>query len=80
MDYYLGEIELLPYGFAPMYFLPCDGRILPIAPNTALYSLIGTRFGGDAKTTFALPNLSDVSPVSGTAYYICVAGMYPARD
>ncbi len=80
MDYYLGEIELFPYTFEPEGFSLCNGRLLQIQSNTALYSLIGTRFGGDGRTTFNLPNLTDVSPVGGTAYYICVAGIYPTRE
>lgn len=56
-DFYLGEIRVFPYGKTPQGWLPCDGRILPIAQYTALYSLIWTNYGGDGRSTFALPDL-----------------------
>lgn len=58
--------------------LPADGRLLTIAGNTALFSLLGTAFGGDGRTTFALPNLRSVAP-NGLTYYICDRGVYPSR-
>jgi microcystin-dependent protein len=57
MDPLLGEIRLMPYSFAPNGWLPCDGRLLPINQQTALYSLLGTMYGGDGRVTFALPDL-----------------------
>lgn len=57
-DYYLGEIVEAGWNFAPMDFLPCDGRLVQIAEYSALYSLIGTAYGGDGTTTFGLPNLN----------------------
>jgi microcystin-dependent protein len=54
---FLGQILLVPYNFAPSGWALCQGQILPIAQNTALFSLIGTTYGGDGKTTFALPDL-----------------------
>ncbi len=80
MDYFLGQIELFPYSFAPMGWLLCNGAILQIQQNTALYSLIGTKFGGNGTTTFALPNLQGAEPTPGTGFYICVSGIYPTRD
>jgi microcystin-dependent protein len=56
-DPFLGEIRLFPYDFAPVGWAPCDGRLLSIALNSALFSLLGTTYGGDGKTTFALPDL-----------------------
>lgn len=53
----LGEICQFPYSFAPRNWSYCHGQILPIQQNTALYSLLGTTYGGDGKTTFALPDL-----------------------
>jgi microcystin-dependent protein len=58
MDPYLGEIKLVPYTFAPVGWLPCQGQLLSIADNSALFSLLGTTYGGDGSSTFALPNLS----------------------
>jgi len=54
---FLGEIRLVPYNFAPRGWAFCDGQILPIAQNTALFSLLGTTYGGNGQTTFALPDL-----------------------
>jgi microcystin-dependent protein len=54
---FLGEIVLLPYNFAPRGYAFCSGQILPIAQNTALFSLLGTTYGGNGQTTFALPDL-----------------------
>jgi microcystin-dependent protein len=56
-DPFLGEIRLFPYDFTPAGWAPCDGRLIPIAVNSALFSLLGDLYGGDGKTTFALPDL-----------------------
>jgi microcystin-dependent protein len=80
MDYYLGEIELFAYQFVPMGFLLCNGNILQVVQNQALFSLIGNKFGGNGTTTFALPNLLNDTPISGMNYYMCISGIYPSRD
>jgi microcystin-dependent protein len=54
---FLGEIMLVPYNFAPRGWAFCQGQILSIAQNTALFSLLGTTYGGNGQTTFALPDL-----------------------
>ena len=54
---YLGELMTVAFNFAPRGWALCDGQLLPIASNTALFSLLGTAFGGDGRTTFALPDL-----------------------
>lgn len=56
-DNFLGEIRLFPMNWAPQGWHVCDGTVLPITGNQALYSLIGIAYGGDGKTTFALPDL-----------------------
>jgi microcystin-dependent protein len=61
---YLGEILLVPYNFAPRGWAFCQGQILPIEQNTALFSLLGTTYGGDGIQTFALPDLRGRSPIS----------------
>lgn len=63
MDPFLGEIRLFSWDWAPEGWLPCDGRQLQIQNNVALYSLLGTIYGGDGKTTFCLPNLIGRTPV-----------------
>ena len=57
MDAYVGEIRLFPFTFAPRNWLLCQGQLLAIRQNTALFSLLGTNFGGDGRTSFGLPNL-----------------------
>jgi microcystin-dependent protein len=77
MEPFLGSILLVPYNFAPERWAPCNGALLSITRNTALYSLLGTTFGGDGKTTFALPTL--VPPADGMHYIIAMEGVYPTR-
>ena len=60
---YLGEIDLVPYNFSPTGWAECNGQLLPISSNTALFSLLGTMYGGDGKSNFALPDLRDRVPV-----------------
>ena len=56
-DPFVAEIRMFPFNFAPKGWAFCDGQILPISQNTALFSLLGTTYGGDGKSTFALPDL-----------------------
>ena len=80
MDIFLGLIRLLPYSFIPKGWLPCEGQLLQIQQSTALFSLIGTKFGGDGRTTFALPDLRGFEPQPGTRYAIAITGLYPERS
>ncbi|GAN78553.1 phage tail protein [Acidisphaera rubrifaciens] len=67
---YLGEIDLFAFGFAPRGYALCNGQLLPIVQNQALFSLLGTQFGGDGQTTFALPDLRGCCVVGAdTAQY-----------
>jgi microcystin-dependent protein len=56
-DPFVAEIRIFPFNFAPTGWAFCDGQLLPLSQNTALFSLLGTTYGGDGKSTFALPNL-----------------------
>lgn len=56
-DPFVAEIRIFPFTFAPKGWAFCNGQILPISQNTALFSLLGTTYGGDGKSTFALPDL-----------------------
>jgi microcystin-dependent protein len=60
---FLGQIMIVSYDFAPKGWALCQGQILPINQNTALFSLLGTTFGGDGRTTFALPDLRGRVPI-----------------
>jgi microcystin-dependent protein len=62
-EQFVAEIKMFAGNFAPTGWATCDGQLLPISQNTALFSLIGTFYGGDGKSTFALPNLQDSAPM-----------------
>jgi microcystin-dependent protein len=57
MDPFVAEIRIFPFNFAPKGWAFCDGQLLPLSQNTALFSLLGTTYGGDGKSNFALPNV-----------------------
>ena len=57
MEPFIGQIQAFGFNFPPRGWSHCNGQLLPIAQNTALFSLLGTTFGGDGRTTFALPDL-----------------------
>ena len=80
MDPFVGQIQLFAFPFAPRNWMSCEGQILPIQQYTVLFSLLGTTYGGDGKTTFALPNLRGKVPVKGAHYCIAVEGLYPPRQ
>jgi microcystin-dependent protein len=61
---FLGEIRIIGFSFAPRGWAICNGQLLPISQNTALFSILGTYFGGDGKVTFGLPNLQGHTPIS----------------
>ena len=69
MDPYLGEIKLVPWSFAPRGWALCNGALLPIAQNTALFSLLGTYYGGNGVNTFQLPDLRGRVPVHMGSLY-----------
>ncbi len=60
---FVAEIRIFPFIFAPKGWAMCNGQLLPLSQNTALFSLLGTTYGGDGKSTFALPNLLDNAPM-----------------
>ncbi|QLE87646.1 phage tail protein [Shewanella sp. Scap07] len=60
---FIGEIKMVGFNFAPRSYSLCDGQLLAISQNTSLFSLIGTIYGGDGRTTFALPDLRGRAPI-----------------
>jgi len=62
-DPFVAEIRIFPFNFAPKGWAFCDGQILPISQNTALFSLLGTTYGGNGQSTFALPNMQGNAPM-----------------
>jgi microcystin-dependent protein len=63
MDPFVAEIRIFPFNFAPKGWAFCDGQILPISQNTALFSLLGTTYGGNGQSTFGLPNVQGSAPM-----------------
>src|SRR5258706_3041654 len=72
---FVAEIRIFAGNFAPKGWALCDGQLMPISQNTALFSLLGTTYGGDGKSTFALPDLQGSTPImfgqstTGTEYF-----------
>ena len=62
-DPFVAEIRIFPFNFAPKGWAWCDGQLLPLSQNTALFSLLGTTYGGDGKSNFALPDLQGSAPM-----------------
>src|SRR5438045_9377777 len=62
-DPFLAEIRIFTFNFAPRGWAWCDGQLMPISQNTALFSLLGTTYGGDGKSTFALPDMQGSAPM-----------------
>ena len=63
MDPFVAEIRIFPFNFAPKGWAFCDGQLLPLSQNTALFSLLGTTYGGDGKSNFALPDMQGNVPM-----------------
>jgi microcystin-dependent protein len=63
MDPFIGEIRLVSFNFAPHTWAFCNGLMMPIAQNTALFSILGTTYGGDGNTTYALPDMRGRAPM-----------------
>ena len=80
MEQFLGQIQLLPYQFAPRGWAFCEGQLLQIRTNQALFSLLGTQFGGDGRNSFALPDLKGREPTPNTRYCIALEGNFPSRS
>src|SRR5712692_1542548 len=62
-DPFVAEIRIFPFNFAPTGWAFCNGQLMPISQNTALFSLLGTTYGGDGKSNFALPNMEGNAPM-----------------
>lgn len=78
MEEYLGTIKLYGGNFVPLGYLECNGQLLPVNQNQALYSILGNTYGGNIQSlTFALPKLTP--PDQHMRYIMCVEGIYPQR-
>jgi microcystin-dependent protein len=78
---FVGEIDTFAFNFCPNGWLPVNGQLLQITQNTALFSLLGTNYGGDGVTTFALPKWGPIYTANGAPLTLCIAtqGVFPAR-
>ena len=81
MEHFIGQVCMFPYGWAPRGWAACDGALLSISENQALFSLLGTTYGGDGRTNFGLPDMRGKKIRNGLriGYYICLQGIYPSR-
>ena len=84
MDPFIGEIRAFGFTFAPLGWAQCDGQLMQISENQAVFSVLGTTYGGDGRTTFALPDLrkSGIPAGPGITVLYCIAlrGIFPPRD
>jgi microcystin-dependent protein len=79
---FLGEAMTAAFSFCPRGWAPMNGQLLPINQNQALFALLGTNYGGDGRTTFALPTAKPIVTATGAALTQCIAlqGIFPPRD
>ncbi len=78
---FVGERMVSAFSFCPKGYAPMNGQLLPISQNTALFSLLGTNYGGDGESTFALPTAKPIVTATGAALTQCIAlqGIFPPR-
>jgi microcystin-dependent protein len=81
-DPFIGEVDTFAFNFCPLGWSTLNGQLLPINQNTPLFSLLGTTYGGDGKTTFALPTAKPIFTATGAVLLQCIAiqGVFPSRN
>jgi microcystin-dependent protein len=79
---FLGEVETFAFNFCPQGWSTLNGQLLLISQNTALFSLLGTTYGGDGVTTFAVPTAKPIFTATGAVLLQCIAlfGVFPSRN
>jgi microcystin-dependent protein len=84
MEPILGQIQLFPFGFAPRGWAPCEGQIIPVSENQALFALLGDTYGGDGRSNFGIPDLRNAVPIvtiyQKMWYCISMDGTFPQRS
>lgn len=81
MEGFLGEIRLFGGDYAPKGWHLCDGKQFPVRGNEGLYSILGTKFGGDGRTNFLLPKMEPMLVNRAKlVYIICIEGVFPQRS
>lgn len=78
MEVFIGSIQLFAFNFPPLGWQFCNGQLLLINQNQALFALIGNTYGGDGVQNFALPNLQGAEPLPGMHYCIAIQGTFPS--
>lgn len=76
-NFYLGQIEAFAFNFAPTGWMQCNGQTLAIQQNQALFSLLGTTYGGDGVRTFGLPRLAPITAAGPNFYITAAQNMFP---
>ena len=81
-DPFIGQLMTVAFNFCPQGWAASNGQLLPISQNTALFSLLGTTYGGDGLTTFALPTVKPIFTATGPSLLQCISlfGVFPARN
>jgi microcystin-dependent protein len=79
---YLGEIQIFAFNFCPVGWAPLNGQLLAISQNLALFAVLGTTYGGDGKSTFALPTAKPIFTATEATFTQCIAlqGVFPSRS
>jgi len=79
---FLGEVETFAFDFCPLGWSTLNGQLLPISQNQALFALLGTTYGGDGQSTFALPTAKPIFTATGAVLLQCIAlqGIFPSRS
>ncbi len=79
---FLGEVETFAFNFCPLGWSTLNGQLLPISQNQALFALLGTTYGGNGLTTFALPTAKPIFTATGAVLLQCIAlqGIFPSRN
>jgi tail collar domain len=79
---FLGEVETFAFGFCPLGWTTLNGQLLPISQNQALFALLGTTYGGNGQTTFALPTAKPIFTATGAVLRQCIAlqGIFPSQN
>lgn len=79
---FISEVMIIAANFCPVGWAAMNGQLLPISQNTALFSLLGTNYGGDGRTTFALPLAKPMFTATGATLTQCIAlqGVFPSRQ
>ncbi len=80
MEAFIGQVQLFPYDYIPSGWLACEGQLLNISQNQALFAVVGPKFGGDGRTTFSLPDLRGKEPIPGMRYFIALSGFWPSQS